>query len=150
VCRGIVLDAVALRGRRLPIPESNDAEDPGIVTDADVRTMLEQQGLDQINPGDCVFLYTDHGDLWHPTDWDSFDATEKARRVAAFNAGTPGFGISACEYLAERRVSLHGSDSFSIEAVLRDFTGENPQPFECHIRMQTKRGGSGKYQTGRV
>jgi len=143
VCRGIVLDAVALRGHRLPIPESNAAEDPGIVTDSDVRTMLRRQGLDPISAGDCVFLYTGHGDLWHPTDWDSFGAAEKARRVAAFNAGTPGFGISACEYLAERRVSLHGSDSFSIEAVLRDivdFTGENPQPFECHIRMQTKRG----------
>lgn len=140
VCRGIVLDAVALRGGRLPIPESNDAGDPGIVTDADVRAMLERQGLDRINPGDCVFLYTGHGDLWHPSDWENFDAAEKARRVAAFNAGTPGFGISACEYLAERRISLNGSDSLSIEAVLRNFTGENPQPFECHIRLQTKRG----------
>ena len=135
-----MLDAVALRGGRLPIPESSSAEDPGVVTDADVRTMLKRQGLNPINAGDCVFLYTSHGDLWHPRDWDSFDVAEKARRVAAFNAGTPGFGISACEYLAERRISLSGSDSSSIEAMLRDFTGENPQPFECHIRMQTKRG----------
>ena len=140
VCRGIVLDAVALRGGVLPVPESNSGEDPGIVNDADVRTMIERQGLGEINEGDCVFLYTGHGDLWHPTDWDSYDAGEKTRRVAEFNNGTPGFGISACEYLAERRISLHGSDSWSTEAALRNFTGENEQPFECHIRMQTQRG----------
>lgn len=140
VCRGIVLDAVALRGGVLPVPELNSGEDPGIVTDADVRAMVERQGLGPIDEGDCVFLYTGHGDLWHPSDWDTFDAAEKTRRAAEFNGGTPGFGISACEYLAERRISLHGSDSWSTEAALRNATGENEQPFECHIRMQTQRG----------
>jgi len=115
VCRGVVLDAVALRGRRLPISETNSAEELGIVTDGDIRTMLGRQGLDEINPGDCVFLYTGHWDLRHPSDWDSFDVAEKARRVAAFNAGTPGFGVSACEYLAKRRVSLHGAYSWSMK-----------------------------------
>jgi len=140
VCRGIVLDAVALRGGPLPIPKRNSSDDPGIVTDTDIRTMLKQQGLKAIEAGDCVFLHTGHGDLWHPTNWDHFDAAEKARRVAAFNDGTPGFGYSACEYLAERRISLHGADSWSIEAALKNFTGEHQQPFECHIRLQTKRG----------
>ena len=49
--------------------------------------MLEKQGLDPIAQGDCVFLYTGHGDLWHPTEWDSYDAAEKTRRIGAFNAG---------------------------------------------------------------
>jgi len=60
--------------------------------------------------------------------------------VVASNAGEPGFGISACEYLAERKVILTGADTWAVEAVGKDSGGENPQPFECHIKMQTKRG----------
>ena len=32
VCRGVLLDAVALRGGQLPVPKENSASDPGIVT----------------------------------------------------------------------------------------------------------------------
>lgn len=140
VCRGVLLDAVALRGGTLPIPKENSANDPGIVTAKDVQTMVERQGLAPIGTGDCVFLYTGHGDLWHPKDWDKFDAAEKAKRIAQFNAGEPGFGISACEYLAERKVILTGADTWATEAVGKGFGGETPQPFECHLKLQTKRG----------
>ena len=140
VCRGVLLDAVALRGGVLPVPKENSASDPGIVTAKDVQTMVERQGIAPIGTGDCVFLYTGHGDLWHPRDWDKFDAAEKARRVAQFNAGEPGFGISACEYLAERKVILTGADTWGTEAVGKGFGGESPQPFECHAKLQTKRG----------
>ena len=108
VCRGVLLDAVALRGGTLPIPTALDKSDPGIVTDDDVKAMIERQGIDPIDEGDCVFLYTGHGNIWHPSDWNSFDATEKTRRRAAFNAGSPGFGLSACEYLASRKIILTG------------------------------------------
>jgi kynurenine formamidase len=140
VCRGLLLDAVALRGGVLPVPKENSASDPGIVTAKDVQAMVERQKLAPIGAGDCVFLYTGHGDLWHPKDWDTFDAADKTRRAAAFNAGEPGFGISACEYLAERKVILTGADTWGTEAVGKNFGGENPQPFECHVKLQTKRG----------
>lgn len=140
VCRGVLLDAVALRGGALPVPKENSASDPGIVTPKDIEAMIKRQGIAPIGPGDCVFLYTGHGDLWHPRDWDSFDAAEKARRIAAFNAGEPGFGISACEYLAERKIILTGADNWGTEAVGKGFGGETPQPFECHAKLQTKRG----------
>jgi len=140
VCRGVLLDAVALRGATLPVPKENSASDPGIVTAKDVQAMVERQGLAPIGVGDCVFLYTGHGDLWHPRDWDKFDAAEKAKRIAQFNAGEPGFGISACEYLAERKIILTGADNWATEAVGKGFGGENPQPFECHAKLQTKRG----------
>ena len=91
-------------------------------------------------PGDCVFLHTGHGDIWHPKNWDTYDAAEKKKRVAQFNAGEPGFGISACEYLAERKIILTGADTWAVEAVGKGAGGENPQPFECHIKLQTKRG----------
>jgi len=140
VCRGVLLDAVALRGGVLPVPKENSASDPGIVTAKDVEAMIKRQGIAPIGPGDCVFLYTGHGDLWHPRDWDKFDAAEKSRRIAQFNAGEPGFGISACEYLAERKVILTGADTWGMEAVGKGMGGETPQPFECHGKLQTKRG----------
>ena len=140
VCRGVLLDAVALRGGPLPIPTEMDKNDPGIVNDEDVKAMVERQGIDAIGEGDCVFLYTGHGNLWHPREWDTFDAAEKARRRAMFNSGEPGFGLSACEYLASRKVILTGADSFGVEAVGPNFAGEGPQPFECHVKLQTKRG----------
>ena len=140
VCRGVLLDAVALRGGQLPIPKENSKSDPGIITDADVKEMVKRQGLDPIAEGDCVFLYTGHGNIWDPNKWDSFDAAEKKKRVAAFNAGAPGFGLSACEYLASRKVILTGGDTWPVEAVGKGFGGENAQPFECHITLQTKRG----------
>ncbi len=140
VCRGVLLDAVGLRGGQLPIPVENNMTDPGIITAADVQAMVSNQGIDPIGEGDCVFLYTGHGDIWHPKDWDNFDAAEKNRRIGQFNAGEPGFGLSACEYMAERKIVLWGADTWASEAVGKGFGGENPQPFECHIRMMTKRG----------
>ncbi len=140
VCRGVLLDAVALRGGDLAIPKENSANDPGIINAKDVEEMVKRQGIAPIGEGDCVFLHTGHGNIWHPTDWDKFDAAEKAKRKEAFNAGEPGFGISACEYLAERKIILTGADTWATEAVGKGAGGESEQPFECHIKLQTKRG----------
>jgi len=137
VCRGVLLDAAALRGvDRVPVPKESKRGDSGIITDEDVKEMIKRQGIDPIGEGDCVFIHTGHGNLWHPTEWDSYSPQEQARRVAATNAGEPGFGISACEYLASRKIILWGGDTWATEAV----PSEGTQPFECHIKMMTKRG----------
>jgi kynurenine formamidase len=140
VCRGVLLDAVGLRGGQLPIPKENDIKDPGIVTAADVKAMVKKQDIDPIGEGDCVFLYTGHGDIWHPSKWDTFDAAEKQKRIAQFNSGAPGFGLSACEYLVSRKIILWGADTWPSEAVGKGFGGETEQPFECHIKMMTRSG----------
>ncbi len=140
VCRGVLLDGEAYNGGAMPIPTSREKTDPGIVSAADIEAMVERQGIDPIQEGDCVFLHTGHGNIWHPTDWDSFDAEEKKQRVAKFNSGEPGFGLSGCLYLAERNIILWGADTWGSEAVGPGFGGENDQPFECHIEMMTKRG----------
>lgn len=44
VCRGVLLDAVAYRGGRLPIPTKHGMDDPGIITAKDVEAMVEKQG----------------------------------------------------------------------------------------------------------
>ena len=66
VCRGVVLDAVAFRGGQLPVPKENSASDPGIVTAKDIEDMVKRQGIAPIGKGDCVFLHTGHGNIWHP------------------------------------------------------------------------------------
>jgi kynurenine formamidase len=114
VCRGVLLDAPKHRGGPLPIPDSPDR--PGIVTGDDVQAMVEAQGLDPINEGDCVFLYTGHGDLWKNSEWKLLSAEEKAERRRQFTAGEPGFGHSACEYLAGRGIILTGGDTSANDA----------------------------------
>jgi kynurenine formamidase len=141
VCRGVLLDAAGYRGMsRLPIPKEASRSDPGIITDADIKAMIQRQGIDPIGEGDCVFLHTGHGNIWHPSKWDTFSAEEKAKRVKEFNAGEPGFGISACEYLASRKIILTGADTWAVEAVGPGAAGEKEQPFECHIKMMPKHG----------
>ncbi|MBT3534716.1 MAG: cyclase family protein [Rhodospirillaceae bacterium] len=142
VCRGVLLNAAAYRGmEQLPIPAPPPNKgDPGIITGEDIQAMVKRQGIEPIGEGDCVFLYTGHGNIWHPTKWDTFDAAEKKRRVAAFNKGEPGFGTSACKYLASRKIILTGGDSWAVEAVAPTFGGETPQPFECHLELMPKRG----------
>jgi kynurenine formamidase len=136
VCRGVLLDAVALRGGQLPVPTGAPG-DPGIVMPADIDAMVAAEGIAPIGEGDCVFVYTGHGDIWAPHGWDEFSAAEKAKRINAFNAGEPGFGISACEYLADQKIILTASDTWATEAV----PGEHAdKPFECHLQMMTRRG----------
>jgi kynurenine formamidase len=137
VCRGVLLDAPAYKGvNPLPIPNSPDS--PGIVSAADVEGMLKKQGLDDIAEGDCVFLYTGHGDLWLTADWKNLSAEEKAERVATFVSGEPGFGLSACEYFAERKIILTGGDTSANDAQpVSDVEGA---AVPCHTEMQTRRG----------
>jgi kynurenine formamidase len=137
VCRGVLLDAPKHRGGPLPIPQSSDS--PGIITDDDVKAMVEAQGLEPIKEGDCVFLYTGHGDLWKNSEWKSLSADEKAERRKQFTSGEPGFGLSACQYLAERKIILTGGDTSANDAQpVSDVMEGAAAP--CHTELQTRRG----------
>lgn len=137
VCRGVLLDAPAFRGmRRLPIPK--DTKSPGIITAADVQAMVKRQGLAEIGEGDCVFLYTGHGDLWSNAEWKSLPAEEKAKRRAEFTSGEPGFGVSACQYMAGRKIILTGGDTSANDA--QPVGEEEDYAVPCHTELQTRRG----------
>jgi kynurenine formamidase len=137
VCRGVLLDAAGFRGtKRLPIPK--DTKSPGIVTANDVRQIVQKQGIAEIGEGDCVFLYTGHGDLWSNAEWKSLSAEEKAKRRAEFTSGEPGYGISACEYFAQRKIILTGGDTSANDA---QPVGEQEDfAVPCHTELQTRRG----------
>ena len=142
VCRGVLLDAAGYRGMdMLPVPKPYpNAGDPGIITDKDVKAIVKKQGIASIGEGDCVFIHTGHGNIWHPTLWDTYDKAEKLKRVAQFNGGEPGFGISACDYMASRKIILTGGDTWATEALAPDFTGETEIKLACHVQMMPKRG----------
>jgi kynurenine formamidase len=137
VCRGVLLDATKHRGmERLPIPQSTDS--PGIITAEDVQAMVEAQGLDPIGEGDCVFLYTGHGDLWKNSEWPTLSAEEKRARAAEFVSGEPGFGRSACEWMAEQKIILTGGDTSANDAQpVGEIEGE---AVPCHTELQTRQG----------
>jgi kynurenine formamidase len=138
VCRGVLLNAAAYRGMdRLPIPKGGNRTDPGNINDDDIKGIVRKQGLKEIDEGDCVFLYTGHGDIWDDEKWNTFSAEERAKRVAMTNAGEPGIGISGCKYLTARKIALFGGDGWANDAV----PSEDPKrPFDCHIEMQTRHG----------
>jgi kynurenine formamidase len=119
-----------------PIPTSTDS--PGIITADDVKKMVQDQGLEPIGEGDCVFLYTGHGDLWKNSEWPSLSAEEKAARVKQFTAGEPGYGRSACEYFAEQKIILTGGDTSANDAQpVGEVEGE---AIPCHSDLQTRHG----------
>ena len=137
ICRGVLLDATKHRGvNPLPIPTTTDS--PGIITADDVKAMVQAAGIDEIGEGDCVFLYTGHGDLWKNSEWPSLSAEEKAKRKATFISGEPGFGRSACEYFAEQKIILTGGDTSANDAQpMGEIEGE---AVPCHTELQTRHG----------
>jgi kynurenine formamidase len=137
VCRGVLLDAAGYRGmKRLPIPK--DTKSPGIITADDVKAMVQRQGLAEIGEGDCVFLYTGHGDLWLNDEWKKLTPEQRDVRRKEFTSGEPGFGISACEYMASRKIILTGGDTSANDA--QPVGEEEGYAVPCHTEMQTRRG----------
>jgi kynurenine formamidase len=85
-----------------------------------------------------VFLYTGHGDFWKSSTWKGLSAEEKAKRRATFTSGEPGFGRSACEYMASRKIAFMGGDTSANDAQpVGEIEGE---AVPCHTEMQTRRG----------
>jgi kynurenine formamidase len=145
VCRLVVLDAVALRksqGRipsgaeMLPIPQK--AGDAGIVTEADVRAMVKAAGISDIGSGDCVALHTGQGNSWGNGRYKSLTTEQRAAARALFGQGEPGFGISACQYMASKDIALTMGDTSANDAQPGGEQDDYAVP--CHTEMQTRRG----------
>ncbi len=145
VCRLVVLDAVAYRKSQgklpsaeemLPIPKK--AGDAGIVTAADVQAMVKAQGLEEIGAGDCVALHTGQGNTWGNGRYKSLTSEQRAAARAIFAQGEPGFGISACQYMASRNIALTMGDTSANDA--QPGGEEEGYAVPCHTEMMTRRG----------
>ena len=146
VCRVVVLDAVAYRksqgaippdAEMLPIPDATDSL--GIVTAADVEGILKMQDVADIAPGDCVALHTGQGNSWSNDRYKEMSSEERKAARDLFAMGEPGFGISACEYFAERDIALTMGDTSANDAQPFGEKG-NDYAVPCHTEMQTRRG----------
>src|SRR5438876_9407280 len=146
VCRGVVLDAVAYKkstgvtptGATMS-PTPTQPGDPGIITADDARGMLQMQGLRDIAPGHCVALHSGQGNSWSNDRYKSMNSAQRKAARDLFDQGEPGFGLSACEYLAARDIALTMCDTSACDA---QPSGEQGPDFAvpCHTEMQTRRG----------
>jgi len=145
VCRLVVLDAVAYKKSKglipasaemLPIPKK--AGDPGIVTADDVKGMIKAEGLGEIQAGDCVALHTGQGNSWSNDRYKTMTSEQRAAARALFAQGEPGFGISACQYMASRDIALQMGDTSANDA--QPGGEEEGYAVPCHTEMQPRRG----------
>ena len=145
VCRLVVLDAVALRksqgkllasAEALPVPKA--AGEPGIVTADDVRAMVKAAGIGEIQAGDCVALHTGLGNTWTNDRYKKLSSEQRMAARNAFAEGEPGFGISACDYLASRDIAMTMGDTSANDAQPGGEKADFAVP--CHTELQTRRG----------
>ena len=124
----VMLDAVALRGRRLEPGER--------VTAADIEGMLRAQGLWQrgILAGDAVFIHTGWGSLWA-------DPSENPSFTEYYSHG-PGLSVDAQEYLAARTVVLVALDNPFTDPVPTPLPPDTlpDLPFSVHHNNLTQHG----------
>lgn len=114
--RGVLLDVAAYKG-------VERVESPYLVTVDDLKGMLAKQQVD-IQEGDAVLFHTGHGNLWMKDN-------EK------YKAGQPGPGVSAIDWLIEKKIVMVGSDTAATEA----FPGENKDRFaEAHQHLLVRNG----------
>ena len=62
---------------------------------------------------------------------------EKRERVRLYNSGEPGFSLSACQYLASRKVILTGGDTSADAGPVTESPGSVSL---CHIELQARHG----------
>lgn len=94
VTRGIMVDATG--GREIM--------DGGEAVSLDyVSSYLEERNI-EVEPGDAIFFYTGLGRLWH----------DPAKYNGYFE-NSPGIGMELARWLAEKKVSITGSDTPATE-----------------------------------
>jgi kynurenine formamidase len=94
ITRGVLLDVAAVKG------VDTLAQNYEITVD-DLQAALAKEGL-KLQTGDAVLINTGWGKLW-------------GKDNAKYNAGCPGIGVAAAEWLAKQDVMLLGSDNFPVE-----------------------------------
>jgi len=116
VTRGLLVDIAAARGvERL--------EQGEVISVSETEAALAASGL-AVRPGDTVFFHTGWGTLW---------GADNER----YATGEPGPGTALGDWLARRRISLTGCDTWSYGA----FPPEDPQaPFVVPQTLNVRHG----------
>jgi len=136
--RGILIDIPALKGvQRL--------EKGYAITLADYKAALQKQGVGDATQGDVVLFRTGWNSLWktnhlgRPAGQMVKKDDEIAKDAAEFGSGEPGVAPEVCEYLAAKKISMIGSDTWGLEPF--DFAKGVPASFAyCHMNLVARRG----------
>lgn len=99
VTRGVLIDVAALKNVDL-LPEAYE------ITVQDLQQALTKEGV-ALQRGDAVIIHTGWGTLW-------------GKDNARYQAGNPGIGVAAAEWLARQSPILVGADTAPVEV--------NPNP----------------------
>ena len=94
--RGVLIDVPALKGVA-------QLEGGYEISVADITGALARQKV-EIHAGDVVIFHTGWSSLWNKDN-------------AKFNAGAPGPGLAAAQYLIDHHVVMVGSDTWSMEVI---------------------------------
>jgi kynurenine formamidase len=116
VTRGVLIDVAGYKGvDRLAVGT--------VITAVDLQNALEKQSV-KITEGDVVLIHTGHGLLWM-ADNDEY------------NRGAPGIGMEAALWLAQKKVSMTGADTWPVEVI----PSEDPEmAFPVHQELIARRG----------
>ena len=109
------------------------------MTGDDVKAMVKAAGIADIGSGDCVALHTGQGNTWSNDKYKGMNSEQRAAARAIWAKGEPGFGFSACEYMASRDIALQMGDTSANDAQPFGEQG-NEHAVPCHTGNQTRRG----------
>jgi len=136
--RGILIDVAALKGvARLAKGYA--------ITMEDYKAALAKQGIGDATQGDVVLFRTGWNSLWktnhlgRPGGEKVKSDEQLAKDSAEFGAGEPGVSSEVCDYLATKKISMIGSDTWGLEPL--DFSKGAPDSFAyCHMNLIVRRG----------
>jgi kynurenine formamidase len=137
--RGILIDMAALKGVKT-------MEKGYAITLADFKEALQKQGIKDASQGDVVLFRTGWNALWktnhlgRPAGEKAKSDEQLAKDNAEFGSGEPGVAPEVCEYLASKKISMIGSDTWGLEPY--DFAKSGaPASFAyCHMNLIARRG----------
>ena len=116
VTRGVLIDVAGYKGvDRLPVGT--------VITAPDLQGALKRQSV-ELSAGDVVLIHTGHGALW------MVDNEE-------YNRGAPGIGMEAALWLAEKKVSMTGADTWPVEVIPSE---DAELAFPVHQELIARRG----------
>ncbi|MBC8008128.1 MAG: cyclase family protein [Prolixibacteraceae bacterium] len=134
--RGILIDIAALKGvKRL--------QKGYAITVADYKAALQRQGIQDAGPGDVVLIRTGWNSLWKTNHLgrpagDKVKSDEQlAKDLIEAGDGEAGAHPELCDFLATKKISMIGSDTWALEA----FPPVYPEStVYCHMNLLVRRG----------
>jgi kynurenine formamidase len=137
--RGLLIDIAALKGVKV-LPKGY------AITLADYKEALQKQGVGDATQGDVVMFRTGWNSLWktnhlgRPAGEKAKSDEQLAKDNAEFGSGEPGVSAEVCDYLAAKKISMIGSDTWGLEPY--DFAKSGaPESFAyCHMNLVARRG----------